>query len=229
MKDYFHSKTFISYTIFSFLMNGITFTVLTFQLYYFEDVIGSTGIEVALVSALILPITFLSYYFVQIVNKKLGVRKTLLHFMGLHVLGFLGLLLTRTFICAVIFYTIINIGNAGFWILSLPLFGNVIDEYEYNTGNRNEGTFMGIQTIFMSPSKSVIIFIFTWIITLMGYHGEALMQTEQAILGIQLGTTLVPLLFLITVFIILLFFPLRGQKLMELKKAMKKIYEKRLE
>ncbi|MHA1803367.1 MAG: MFS transporter [Promethearchaeota archaeon] len=229
LKDYFHSKTFIAYTIFSFLMNGVTSTVVTFQLYYFEDVIGSTGTEVALVSALILPISFLSYYLIQIVNKKLGVRKALLFFMGLHVMGFFGLLLTRMFIFAVIFYTIINVGNAGFWILSLPLFGNVIDEYEYNTGNRNEGTFMGIQAIFISPSKSIMIFIFTWIITLMGYRGEALVQTEQAILGIQLGAALIPLFFLIAAFIILLFFPLRGQKLIELKKAMKKIYEQRLE
>jgi len=52
-----------------------------------------------------------------------------------------------------LFYLIVNMGNAAFWILSTPIFGNVIDEYELKTGNRNEGTFMGINAIFITPNK----------------------------------------------------------------------------
>ncbi len=228
LKEVFKSKAFILYSFFAFVMGAVSSTAMAFQLYYFEDVTKNTGSEVALVSAITLPFTFLAYYLVQITSKKLGVRKSLLIFIVISIIGFLGLFLTRIFILAIIFYLIINMGNAAFWILSLPLLGNVIDDYELKTGNRNEGTFIGILAIISTPSKSIMIFIFTLIITAMGYSGGALVQTEEAVLGIQLGAALVPLIFLIIGFLVLLFFPLRGEKLEELKKAIKEIYDKRL-
>ena len=114
-------------------------------------------------------------------------------------------------------------GNAAYWILGLPLLGNVIDEYELKTGNRNEGTFMGINAIFQSPARSIMIFIFTLIISSMGYLGAVAVQTKTAVLGIQIGAALVPMILLIIGFLILLFFPLRGEKLEELKKSIKEI------
>ncbi|MBA7513162.1 putative symporter YjmB [subsurface metagenome] len=229
IKDVFKSKTFIFYIVFQFVMGAVSSTVITFQLFYFEDVIKATGTEVALVSGLTLPFTFLAYYLVQVITKKLGARKTLLIFITISIIAFLGLLLTRIFVLSIIFYLIVNMGNAAFWILSTPIFGNVIDEYELKTGNRNEGTFMGINAIFITPNKQVMIFLFTLIITFMGYNGAAELQIESAVLGIQLGVALVPIILLIIGFLILLFFPLRGEKLAEIKKEIKKIYDKRLE
>ncbi len=228
LKDVFKSKAFIFFILFSFALSAVSSTALAFQLYYFEDVIGSTGAEVALVAGIALPFTFLSYYLVQVSNKKFGPRKSLLIFIVVNIIGFLGLLLTREFLLAVIFYVMINIGNSAYWILSLPIFGNIIDEYELKTGNRNEGTFMGIQAIFITPAKSIMIFIFTFIITAMGYSGGALVQTEEAVQSIQLGAAFVPIIFMVIGFLLLLVFPLHGEKLKELKKATKELYDKRL-
>lgn len=229
IKDVFKSKTFIFYIVFQFVMGAVSSTVITFQLFYFEDVIKAKGTEVALVSGLTLPFTFLAYYLVQVITKKFGSRKTLLIFITISIIAFLGLLLTRIFILSIIFYMIVNMGNAAFWILSTPIFGNIIDEYELKTGNRNEGTFMGINAIFITPNKQGMIFLFTLIITFMGYNGAAEVQTESAVLGIQLGVALVPILLLIIGFLILLFFPLQGEKLAEVKKEIKKLYDERLE
>lgn len=228
IKEVFKSKTFIFYILLQFVMGAVTSTVITFQIFYFEDVVGVAGTTVALVSGITLPFTFFAYYLVQVVTKKLGPRKTLMIFITISITAFLGLLLTRIFVLSIIFYLIVNMGNAAFWILSNPIFGNVIDEYELKTGNRNEGTFMGINAIFITPNKQIMIFLFTLIISFMGYNGAAVNQTESAVLGIQLGTALVPLIFLIIGFLVLLFFPLRGEKLEELKKAIKEIYDKRL-
>jgi len=63
----------------------------------------------------------------------------------------------------------------------------------------------------------------------MGYNGAAEIQTESAVLGIQLGVALVPIILLIIGFLILFFFPLRGEKLQEVKKEIREIYERRLE
>ena len=228
IKQTLKSKTFIFYILFQFVLGSVTATVITFQVYYFEDVIGVGGTEVMIVSAITLPFTFFAYYLVQIVNKKFGPRKTLMMFILTSIIAFLVLLLSRIFVLAAICYLIINMGNAAFWILSTPIFGNVIDEYELETGNRPIGTLNGINQIFISPNKQLMIFIFTMILSITGYNGEAILQTENAILGIQIGVGLIPIIFFSIGFLILLFFPLRGEKLKNVKNEIRKIYDQRL-
>jgi GPH family glycoside/pentoside/hexuronide:cation symporter len=229
IKQVFKLKTFIFNILFQFVLGSVTATVITFQVYYFADVIGVGGTEVMIVSAITLPFTFFAYYLVQVVNMKIGPRKALMMFIMISIMAFLVLFLTRIFVLAVVCYLIINMGNAAFWILSTPIFGNVIDEYELETGNRPIGTFNGINAIFISPNKQFMIFLFTMILSIMGYNGEAVVQTESAVLGIQIGVGLIPIIFFSIGFLILLFFPLRGEKLEDVKKNIRKIYEKRLE
>jgi len=230
IKQTLKSKTFIFYILFQFVLGSVSATVITFQVFYFEKVIGVGGMEVMIVGAITLPFTFFAYYLVQIVNKKFGPRKTLMMFIMTSIIAFLVLLLTRIFVLAVISYLIINMGNAAFWILSTPIFGNVIDEYELETGNRPIGTFNGINAIFISPNKQLMIFIFTLILSISGYvEGIGVIQKESTVLGIQIGVGLIPIIFFSIGFLILLFFPLRGEKLAEVKKKIKEIYDKRLQ
>jgi len=230
LKDVVRSKTFIIYILLQFVMGAVTATVITFQIYYFEDVIGVGGTEVTIVSAITLPFTFFAYYLVQVATKKFGPRKSLMMFIAISIMAFLGLLLARIFILAVICYLIINMGNAAFWILSTPIFGNVIDDYELKTGTRAIGTFNGINAIFITPNKQIMTFLFTLILSITGYvGGTGVIQTERAKFGIQIGVGLIPIILFGIGFLLLLFFPLRGEKLAEVKKEIKKIYDKRLE
>ena len=230
VKDVVTSKSFIFYILIQFVMGAVTATVITFQVFYFEDVIGVGGTEVMLVSAITLPFTFFSYYLVQVVAKKFGSRKTLMLFITISIMAFLGLLLFRVFLLAVICYLIINMGNAAFWILSTPIFGNIIDEYELKTGSRPIGTFNGINAIFITPNKQIMIFLFTSILSITGYVGGiGVTQTESAKIGIQIGVGLIPIILFGIGFLLLLFFPLHGEKLAEVKEKIKIIYDKRLE
>ena len=230
IKDVVTSKTFIFYILIQFVIGAVSATVITFQVFYFEDVIGASGTEVLIVSAITLPFTFFAYFLVQIVSKKFGPRKTLMMFITLSVMAFLVLFLTRIFILAVLCYLIINMGNAAFWILSTPIFGNVIDEYELKTGTKPIGTFNGINAIFITPNKQIMMFLFTTILSITGYvGGTGVIQTESAKFGIQIGVGLIPIILFGIGFVLLLFFPLRGEKLAEVKKEIKKIYDKRLE
>ena len=230
IKDVVKSKTFVFYILLQFVMGAVSSTVITFQVYYFGEVIGAGGTEVMIVSAVTLPFTFFAYYLVQVVTKKFGPRKTLMIFTMISIMAFLGLFLTRIFLLSVICYLIVNMGNAAFWILSTPIFGSVIDEYELKTGNRPIGTLNGINGIFITPNKQIMMFLFTIILSITGYvGGTGVIQTESAKFGIQIGTALIPIILLSIGFLILLFFPLRGELLAEVKKEIKEIYDKRLE
>jgi len=230
IKDVIKSKTFIFYILLQFVMGAVTATVITFQVFYFEDVIGVGGTEVMIVSVITLPFTFFAYFLVQVVAKKFGPRKTLMMFITISIMAFLVLLLSRIFLLAILCYMIINMGNAAFWILSTPIFGCIIDEYELKTGNRPIGTFNGINAIFITPNKQIMMFLFTTILTITGYvGGTGVIQSESVKLGIQIGVGLIPIILFSIGFLLLLFFPLRGEKLAEVKKEIKIIYDKRLE
>jgi len=230
IKDVVTSKTFIFYILLQFVMGAVASTVITFQVYYFGDVIGVGGTEVMIVSAVTLPFTFFAYYLVQVVTKKFGPRKTLMIFAMISIMAFLGLFLTRIFLLSAICYLIVNMGNAAFWILSTPIFGSIIDEYELKTGSRPIGTLNGINAIFITPNKQIMMFLFTIILSITGYvGGTGVIQTESAKIGIQIGVGLIPIILLGIGFLLLLFFPLRGEKLAEVKKEIKLKFDKRLE
>ncbi|MFX0177180.1 MAG: MFS transporter, partial [Candidatus Hodarchaeota archaeon] len=104
IKEVLKSKSFIFYILLQFVLGAVTATVITFQVYYFEDVIGVGGIEVMIISAITLPFTFFAYYLVQVVNKKFGPRKALMMFIMISIIAFFLLFLTRIFVLAVICY-----------------------------------------------------------------------------------------------------------------------------
>lgn len=228
LREIFKFKSFIFFVLISFLINAVAATTLTFQLFYFQYVAEITGLKATLASAIALPVTFGAYFLMQICSKKIGPRKSLLTFIIISVSGYIGLLFITEYIMVIVFYIMVLMGNSAYWIYSMPIFGNIIDEYESKIGNRNEGTFMGIRAIFESPSKSVMIFFFTVIINVMGYKGGQ-EPIPSAILGIKIGVSILPIIFLLSGFFLLLFFPLKGTKLQQLKELTRKLYDERLD
>ena len=227
LKDMFKLKSLTFFLFISFLINAVAATTLTFQLFYFQYVAKITGLKATLASAIALPVTFGAYFLMQICSKRIGPRRSLLLFILISITGYLGLLFFTEYLFIIILYIMVLMGNSAYWIYSMPIYGNIIDEFESKMGKRNEGTFMGIRAIFESPSKSVMIFLFTVIITSMGYLGGQ-EQVPSAILGIKIGVSILPIIFLLSGFFFLWFFPLKGKKLEQLKKVSRKLYDERL-
>ena len=63
-----------------------------------------------------------------------------------------------------------------------------------------------------------------------GYFSIILVNPEipTAIIGIKIGVSIVPIIFLLSAFFFLWFFPLKGKKLEQLKKVSRKLYDERL-
>ncbi|MFX1568842.1 MAG: MFS transporter [Promethearchaeota archaeon] len=229
LKEIFKSKSFIFMILFTFFAGLVTTTALTFQVYYFDDVVGlEEGSYAAIAGGIGFPFTLLSYFLIQVCSKKIGPRKTLLIFIVISIIGFFGLIFVRDLWGGIIFYIPVNMGISAIWILGITFIGNIIDEYELKTGDRNEGTFVGINAIFEAIAKGVMSFIFGLILTLFRYNPSISTQTELTKLGITIGLAVVPIVFLFIAFLIILFFPLRGEKLREIKEATKELYDKRL-
>lgn len=227
IKDLFKIKSFIYYIIYSFLLSAVGGTQLAFMLFYVEYVTLATGGLAVVASAVGLPVLIISYILIQVISKKLGVRTTLILFLSICVIGFIGLLFVSNFWITIIFYMCVFAGTSAHWVLSFPLAGDIIDQDELRSGTRKEGMFFGISAIFLAPSTAVLIFIYTGLITTSGYIPGQHIQTPEAIIGIRLGTALIPLLFTITAIVLLIYYPLRGDKLVQLKGEVKQMYERK--
>ena len=111
-------------------------------------------------------------------------------------------------------------GLAGPQTLTNVLFAEVADEDELRSGVRREGAFFGVNALITKPAQSVALALMPFILQATSFVtreqnlGKAFLnQPESAILGIKVMAGLIPGLAMIAGAIILLWFPLRGRHL----------------
>ncbi len=228
LKETLKSKAFICFVIVAFSMTGIGSAFGATILFYLNDVYGYHGFEAlfpAMFAGLVeIPTMPLIYY----INKRFGVRSTLFIFLWVMFLGFLGFYFKPDFWVLVFFYWCILTGFNSMGIVSNAAYGDITDEDELKTGERREGMYLGIASIFTIPASSIFVFLFTLFLTMFGYDGEAVVQTETALYGIRLGTSLLPMIFLAIGAITLYFYPFHGEPYREMKAEIRKLYEEKL-
>lgn len=88
-------------------------------------------------------------------------------------------------------------GLGGFWILLDPVLGDVIDEQVIRTGKRSEGITYGVRAFFGRFSLVVQALTFAIIHTLTGFNENVEVQSAEAIWGIQLHLSLIPMIFIL--------------------------------
>ena len=142
--------------------------------------------------------------------------------------GYLGFYFKPDFWSLVFFYWCILTGFNAMGIVSNAAYGDITDEDELKNGERREGMFLGTAAIFTIPASSIFVFFFTLILTIYGYNGDLAVQTETALYGIRLGTSLFPLIFLAVAALSLYFYPFHGDSYKEMKAEIRKLYEKKL-
>ena len=115
-------------------------------------------------------------------------------------------------------------GLAGPQTLTNVLFAQVADEDETRSGVRREGSFFGLNALITKPAQSLAIALSPFILEATNFvtreqnQGQIyLNQPESAILGIKIITGLIPGIAMLLGAIILIWYPLRGEKLKEIQ------------
>lgn len=112
--------------------------------------------------------------------------------------------------------------------MGIAALGDIADEDELKTGERREGMFMGMNALFTIPAQGLFIFFFTLVLELYGYDGSRATQTQEAIFGIRLGVSLLPVVFLAIGILALYFYPLHGESYKKMKEEVRIRYEQKL-
>jgi GPH family glycoside/pentoside/hexuronide:cation symporter len=127
-----------------------------------------------------------------------------------------------------------GIGLSGPQTLTNILFAQVADEDELRSGVRREGAFFGINALITKPAQSIAIWITPFIlektnfVTRASNLGEIFMdQPAEAIMGIKLFTGVIPGAACLLGALLLIWFPLRGNKLESMKVKIMEIHQEK--
>jgi len=117
-----------------------------------------------------------------------------------------------------------GLGLAGPQTLTNILFAQVADEDELRSGARREGAFFGVNALITKPAQSIAIWITPFIleqtnfVTRASNLGEIFLdQPPEAIMGIKIFTGVIPGAACLLGALLLIWFPLRGERLAEIK------------
>ncbi|MFX0002685.1 MAG: MFS transporter [Candidatus Hermodarchaeota archaeon] len=224
----FKNKPFLIFEVSNFSFT-LAQTILTTAIFYYIDYV--LVISGFLASIPLMFVFLVIFAFLIVFNKlvvRYGVKKTFIFsilWTGLSfvILFFLGWILAT----ALIGFILIGIGMSGYMLTNQVLIADVVDYDETRTGKRRETTYSGINALLTKPAISIANWLFLEIISRFGFQEALQTQEYLAQLGILIGFTLIPAIFLIIGGIFMFLYRLDGPEWLSQKELLIKIHKKK--
>ncbi len=125
-------------------------------------------------------------------------------------------------------------GLGGRQTLANVLFAQVADEDELRSGVRREGAFFGVSAMITKPAQSIAIWVTPFILERTNFVTRAsnlgelyLNQPAEAIMGIKLFTGVIPGIACLLGALILIWYPLRGEKWQEVQQKVSALHQEK--
>jgi len=228
IKETFKNTPFLIYEVSNF---SFTFaqTILTTAIFYYVNyVLILTGFLTTLPLLLVFVMIFAFFMVFNKLIAKYGAKKTYvlaLFWSGISFL--LTFFVGWTINFAIIGFILIGIGFSGFMLTNQVVIADIVDYDETRTGKRRETTYSGINALITKPAISIANWLFLLIINNFGFDSQLPAQNFSTQMGIMVGFSLIPGIFLIFSAIIMLFYPLDGPQWLAQKAELIKIHEKK--
>ena len=104
------------------------------------------------------------------------------------------------------------------------LVADVADDDFLKTGTRKQGMFISIYHFFNTLSSSIVIALYTVGLEFFNYDGTLESQSDFTTFGIRFLATIIPIIAVILCFLIIQFFPLKGERYQELRTKMEELH-----
>lgn len=185
----------------------------------------SLGLEGGLSTTLLLAAAFITagiflWPWRQFVAGRLGARTTLLLAFALCGVAVIPLLFIKSFGAALATTVLFGIGLAGMILMGDVIMGDVIDEDELRTGQRREGSYYGLAGLITTLSSAIVAAVFGWVSHRYGYDPKLAVQPDSVAQGFRFFMTVPPLLGCALAVLLLLFYPLHGARLEQVRAAL---------
>jgi len=199
------------------LMNSMA----TGAIFYLADYVTQTSTMILMVY-LFAPLA-LGIPVANLVVKRYGLVRAQLLYLIIAGGGLVSLAFVPTSLIP-ISLAIAGLGLSGQQTITYNILALVIDADEVQTGTRREGSFFGANALLTKPAQSISLFLTAFILEQSGFITRAMNggqifinQPEAALFGIRSIVGLIPGSAMLISAIILLFFPLQGERLAALK------------
>lgn len=213
VKTLFKSRSFRTWAGFTMLALAPNTVYFTAFLYLMDHVVKAGGMEATLADALPMLVVFLALPLIAKVIKKQGSKRSIIWGMAPFIAGHIALFFCRHWLSVLLAYIPIMIGKYMMSTASAPLAAAMIDENEQQTGIRKTGLINALLTLLAAPAMSTQLMLFMGILTAFGFDAKSSQQTAHAVLGIRIGTAIVPIVFVLAGLIPLLRLPIdRGRE-----------------
>jgi len=233
IKEAFKNRPWLINSAVGFFYTMSNTIFLTGIYYYMEYIIRLSGFLAVVPLLIVFGMFIIFSIFVQPLIKKHGVKKIIRYFgYGLSSIAFILVFFMGwqplTALIALIF---IGIGMGAVSVLQGVTASDTMDYDEVQTGKRRETVYGGVGAMINKPAISIANWLFLAIIGLYGFVSEKgtpiSAQPESAFLGIMVGFTLIPAIFVAIAFIIMRYYPLDGPEWDEEKRKLQKIHEEK--
>ncbi len=222
IRDAAKSKSFVTFALTQFLSSGPRAFYFTPLLYMSDYVLKLQGFEATILDIAMGLALFAVAPFLGRFTKRVGMKVSMIWATIPCAIGYLLLTFVNGFIGAILAYTVMYIFSSAVMLPQGPMLGAIIDEDEQRTGKRKAGMFNGLNALLTIPVSGIQASLFMGLISAFGFQAGTKIQSAQALLGIKIGTGLLPFIFMLLSIIPLLFLPIdkkREQELSEFSKS----------
>ena len=210
------SKAFLILIIFrfvAFFFHGLYYTNIIYMMKWVVPTKGLMTLLLAGAGGLIINVM---YPILIKVRKKIGTTPTIQLFLIAGIPGYIIMFFASDLLTLTIGYVISTLSFSGLFFEGV-LIGDICDEDFVNTGNRKQGIFISIYGFFTTISYSIMILLYTIALDYFQYDGSLIEQSSFTIMGLRLLTTFLPISAIIICFLILKYYPLKGEHYNQLR------------
>lgn len=194
-RDLLKSRSFWVLIVYQVIGRGPYSMYFTPFLYMMDYVLRLNGLQATLVDVIPGLLLFIAAPFIGKFNKKVGSKRALQYSAIPTAIGFAMLFFVQNMWQALLAYSVMIVFNGVSGVAMGPMLGAIIDEDEMNTGTRKAGLYNGFNALLTIPIAGFQMWIFTAILGYFAFQSGAEVQSEQAMLGIRIGTGLVAAFF----------------------------------
>jgi glycoside/pentoside/hexuronide:cation symporter, GPH family len=158
----------------------------------------------------------------QIVANRTDSRTTLILANLVMILAVIPLGFSTSLVATIIAAVLIGIGLSGLILIGDVIIAEVVDEDEVNVRQQRAGMYFGMSGFIITLSSMLVSGVFGILLPRFGYNTLLEVQPASVDLGFRIFLTIPPIIGFLLAILALYFYPLHGEKMKAVKKALQK-------
>lgn len=156
----------------------------------------------------------------MLLGKRFCARTNLLIAYSLMAVAVVPLALVKSFVGLVLASALVGVALAGLIFMGDVILAEVIDEDEVKTGKRRAGMYFGMNSLITTLSSALVAVVFGLLLPAYGYNTALDVQPASVGTGFRIFMTVPTAIGSILAVLALVFYPLHGARLGEVKAAL---------